>query len=337
MANERFGYDDASRARDMLGDRMRGEGLEIGNVKDMVVLGSGLGYFPEDHMEEGAVRLPFNEIYKELGGVEALGAVKGHDRELIVGSLKGSDESRLVLAQSGREHPYEGVSTERSTFWLRVAQLMGVENLIGSNASGILTPDTLKLKDLMLVNGDIDLGGDNPLVGHNDERFGPRFPYRGDYYPADVRKSVRTVAARLGIDLKEGTYVRVKGPNYESADDVRRFRREVRDMWKDGAADKDERYLFEGGPKLPVATVGMSSTFENMVAHHASQSEKHKAFLRRAWISVATNYAALLGAPPSDSNEVLDHGHVKAVAEQVRAEFGKLVKESLLEFRGEDL
>jgi len=297
-----------------------------------------LGHFVEDHMEPGAAELSFADAYEGMGGVELLGDVKGHDRKLVVGPLKGEDQSHLVLVQSGREHPYEGISTRRATFWLRVAQLMGVKNLIGSNASGILTPDTLRLKDLMLLDGDIDLGGDNPLIGHNDEQLGPRFPHRGDYYPADARRSVRTVAQRLGIDLKEGTYVRVKGPNYESADDVRRFRREVSEMWKDGAVDGDERY-FDGHkdlPKSPIATVGMSSTFENMVAQHASQSEAHKAFLRRAWISVATNYAALLGAPPSDSNEILDHGHVKAVAEQVRVEFGNLVKGTLLEFREAD-
>ncbi|MBI4232603.1 purine-nucleoside phosphorylase [Candidatus Peregrinibacteria bacterium] len=328
MAAERFGYDDASRARDLLGERLRSDGLELDNVGQMVVLGSGLGYFPEDHMEQGATTVPFKEVYDTLGIEGEVGELEGHDRKLIMGPLKGDSEQRLVLAEAGREHPYEGVTTGRATFWLRVAQLMGeVKDLVGSNAAGILTPDTLNLEDIMLINGDIDLGSDSPLRGLNDERFGPRFPNRANYYPADVRKLVRTVAARLGMDLKEGTYVRVPGPNYESADDVRRFRAIVKGMWKDGAADGDERYV----DRAPVAGVGMSTTYEEMVAEHALQSQAHPAFAHRAWLSVQTNHAAGLGAPPNTPD--LDHGHVKSVAERVRVPFGRLVKEVLLGLR----
>ncbi len=336
--NERFGYSDASRAEREIGLILRDHGMDRSKVKQMVVLGSGLGDFADGYMDaekawqpSGPVKIPFNQIYGKFngGGVEMLGeGVPGHDRSLIIGPLNGSTDGSLVMAQSGREHPYEGVSTRRSTFWLRVAQLMGVQDLIGSNAAGILTPQTLKKNALMLMHSDMDFGGDNPLIGQNNEDFGPRFPHRADSYPVETRDIVKRLAEEMGIALDEGTYVRVSGPNYESTEDVYRLRHLVEEMWYQGRVENDPRFQ-----KFTKATVGMSSTFENMVAQHASQSERYPAFQNRAYLSVATNYAAMLGPDGLIKGEVLKHAHVKQSADEVKNHIGRLVQGVLLELR----
>ena len=340
--SERFGYDDASRARDLFAGKMRERGMEPNDVGEVVIAGSGLGYLAKDHMEvdldaEGNVKdgLPFDDFWEALGIATLPGEkVKGHKCELVVGSLKGEDSKRLVLVQSGREHPYEGISTRRATFWLRLAQLLGVKTLLGSNAAGILTPGELKRCDLMLINGDIDNGKDNPLTGYNDPRFGTRFPDMGDDgYPEATRKLMRSVAARLGINLKEGMYVREPGPNYESRNKVYQLADDAERIWKRGARVwHDERYV----DKPVVAGVGMSTTFEALVARHAflAGDAKNPVFKNRAWVSVMTNFAAMLGADPNGGGSLrLEHGDVAEAAEEVRPYFGRLIKETLLELR----
>ena len=333
---ERFGYDDAARARDLLVTDLETHGMDSAQMKDMVILGSGLDTFGYDHMNEGnagnesgPIKIPFNRFYNDLGIDSLKGSVQGHSRSLVVGPMNGDSSGRLVLAQSGREHPYEGVSTKRASFWLRVAQLMGVETLIGSNASGSLTPSSLGIGDLMLVHSEKDYGNDNPLIGEDDERFGPRFPHRGDHYPAETRKLVKIVAARMGIDLIEGTYVRMTGPNYESTEQVYDLRAMLDEMWHHGRVQNDVRF----NKPFTVGTAGMSSTFENMVAQHASQSKGNPAFKNRAYISAVTNYAAMLG-PTGLMDGELKHDHVKDAAGQMRGNFGHLVKNVLLELRG---
>lgn len=335
--SERFGYSDASRAEREIRMILRDHGMNPEKVKQMVILGSGLGGFGKDYLgadkawePSGPVRIPFGTIYSKLdgGSVSSLGsALEGHDRSLIIGPMKGSTDGSLVFAQSGREHPYEGASTMRATFWLRVAQLMGVRDLIGSNAAGILTPQSLQKDSIMLVHSDKDCCDDSPLVGPNDERFGPRIPHRADSYPVEVREIVKRLAAEMGIGLKEGTYVRKKGPNYESVEEVYELRAGLRGMWKEGNDDGDVK--FKGDVR---GAVGMSSTFENLVAQQASQSREHPAFANRAYLSALTNYAALLG-PRGLEEGILDHGHVKESAGRVQEDMGRLVQATLLELR----
>lgn len=346
---ERFGYSDALRAEREIGLMMRDHGMDKTNIKQMVILGSGLGDFAQDYMDvekawepSGPMRIPFETIYGKLngGGVERLGeAVPGHDRALIIGPMKGSTDGSLVMAQSGREHPYEGVSTQRATFWLRVAQLMGVQDLIGSNAAGILTPQTLKPGSIMLVHSDKDFGKDNPLTGLNDDRSGPRFPDMGDDYPEEIRDMVKRIAVEMGISLEEGTYFREPGPNYESRAEVYYLRSVLNGMWNEGRKDKDPK--FKGKPR---GAVGMSSTYENMIAQHASRAEKllrdlkgneyrgYPAFKNRAYLSVLTNYAALLGPQGLIKGE-LKHSDVKHEAKKATDDMGRLVQGTLLELR----
>jgi len=322
-------YDQISRGRDHVTEIVRQGGLDPERIRDGVILGSGLGEFVPAEMEEGSIRIPFDQVLRVMEMPDTRGSVVGHAKELVIGPLRGTSEDRLVIAQAGREHPYEGVSEQRATAWLRIMQLLGVQSLIGSNASGIVTPDTLKVPSLMLVNGDKDFTGgvEGPLVGPNDDRFGPRFPHMSDQYPARTRKTVRVAAAELGVDLKEGIYGRVKGPRYEPRTLVYEFRKILADIYKNGRIQPGDDNFEE----QPVGVFGMSSTYEAEVAQHASQSAFHPAFRDRAWISVATNYSASLGSDGivAPSN----HSEVKENAATIQDIFQRLVRKSLLEMR----
>lgn len=338
--SERFGYDDASAARDLIARELQTAGFDADHVKDGVVLGSGLGTFTKDHMEadrdsaDGPVTIPFHRIFEALDIPPAGTGVQGHAHELVIGPLSGTGDSRLVIAQSGREHPYEGVPMKRSVFWLRVMQLLGVQTLFGSNAAGIVTPRTLEVPSLMLVNSDIDGGGDNPLVGPNDIRFGERFQHMNDKYPKASRDLVKIVASKLDIPLAEGMLFREMGPNYESPETILRLRGVLRTIWAEAQDQRGEDRFKYSSIGDPTGMVGMSSTFEHTVAQHATYSKAHPAFHKgRAHVSVATNYAAAMGPdgfvpPPS-------HEEVKAAANEatLRDQFGRLVRETILEWR----
>lgn len=336
---ERFGYDDACHASDMIAARLNDRGLDPKGIKDGIILGSGLGGFAQTYLNrdragqsDGPVVIPFLEIFQRLEIPEGGGpAAEGHAQELVIGPLEGTDEKRLVMTQSGREHPYEGVSLRRATFWLRVMQVLGVETLFGSNAAGVVTPQTLEVPSLMLVSSDIDEAGDNPLYGLNDKRLGRRFQHMNDKYPEESRTLVKAVAARLGIDLKEGLLFREMGPNYESPETILRLRGILESMCEQALEQKGENRF----PALPidaVAMVGMSSTFEHAVAQHAAYSKENPAFQRgRAHVSVATNYAAGMG--PDGFVPPPTHDEVKERARMVEEAFGRLAKEAILEMR----
>ncbi len=331
-SSEHFTYDQYAQAADIVRAEVKAYGLEPNAIKDGIILGSGLGDFVRGHFESESVRIPFNTIWKVLGIPAHEGSVEGHAKELVVGPLNGRNYSsqHLVLGQAGREHPYEGISTQRATFWIRVMQLLGVETLIGSNASGIVTPGTLEVPALMLVNGHIDLGSDNPLTGPNDNRLGPRFPHMGGHYSPSTRDIFHRVAQRLGIELKDGIYIRESGPNYETPEEICRLRGMLRSLWEEGGAQRGETRFSNG----ITGGVGMSSIYENVVAQHASQSVKYPAFRRgRAWVSISTNYAAGLG--PNGFVGDPNHDEVKENAGLVSERFGKLVHEALLELRQE--
>lgn len=327
---ERYGYDDISRAVDILSKFLEVDGISSNKVRDGIILGSGLGKFVEDQMEPDAVEVDFNEIFEFLGLPPTTSGVAGHSQKLVIGPLKGENAGRYVIAQSGREHPYEGVSTRRSIFWLRIMQLLGVETLFGSNAVGIVTPDTLKIPSLMLVHSDRDFSGDdNPLIGPNDLAFGPRFPHCGDLYPAKSRALVKDVAKRLEIPLAEGTLFRIKGPQYESAETIYWLRGVLKQMWEEGRKQKGET-RFDGDP---VGVTGMSSTYEHLAAQQASQRpHPDRVFGKgRAHISVATNYAAGLGE--EGPGQFPTHIEVQQNSLLVQEHFGALAREVILEMR----
>lgn len=332
MEIEKYGYDHAASTRDYLCKRLEEGGVKPENLKDGIILGSGLGNFVKDYFrQEGSLEISFAELLNEMKLSSGEETVPGHAKKLVIGQLKGDSSDRLVMAQAGREHPYEGVDIKRSVFWFRVMQLLGFETLLGSNAVGIATPKTFPLPSLMLAHSHQDLVSMNPLIGPNEPNLGPRFPHMGDLYPEKTRNLVKKVAEKLGIPLVEGTLVQTKGPNYESSETVYRIRAMLNGMYEEGRKQPGEN-RFNGEP---IGGAGMSSTYEHMVAQHASpiQGEHpNRAFGKgRAHISVGTNYAAGLGpegfvAPP-------EHKEVEENSRKVQDYFGRLVREVIFAMR----
>jgi purine-nucleoside phosphorylase len=177
-----------------------------------IILGTGLGGLAE------RIESPIAIEYGEIPGFP-LSTVESHAGRLLSGKLAG----RSVLAMQGRFHRYEGYSLQQATFPVRVMRQLGARILIVSNACGGMHPDW-RAGDLMLIADHINLLGDNPLAGPNDERLGPRFPYSSALYDAALRALARTVATEQGIVLREGVYVAVAGPNLETRAEYRMLR-----------------------------------------------------------------------------------------------------------------
>ena len=148
-----------------------------------------------------------------------LSTVESHAGRLLSGRLAG----RPVLAMQGRFHRYEGYSLQQVTFPVRVLRQLGAHTLIVSNACGGMHPDW-HAGDLMLIADHINLLGDNPLVGPNDARLGPRFPDCSALYDEGLRAIARRVAREHGTTLREGVYVAVPGPNLETRAEYRMLR-----------------------------------------------------------------------------------------------------------------
>lgn len=177
-----------------------------------IVLGTGLGGLAK------AIDAPVVIDYRDIPGFP-LSTVESHAGRLLCGSLAG----KRVVAMQGRFHRYEGYSLQQVTFPVRVLRALGARALVVSNACGGMHP-LWNAGDLMLIADHINLLGDNPLVGANDDRLGPRFPDMSQPYDAALRELARAEARRQGITLREGTYVAVAGPNLETRAEYRMLR-----------------------------------------------------------------------------------------------------------------
>src|SRR5438093_1530876 len=177
-----------------------------------IILGTGLGGLAEEVGVE--VRIPYGEI----PGFP-LSTVESHAGQLLVGSLAG----KRVVAMQGRFHRYEGSTLAQIAFPVRVLRALGAATLVVSNACGGMHP-LWSPGDLMLIADHINLLGDNPLVGPNDDRLGPRFPDMSEPYDAGLRALARAVALERAIVLREGVYVAVPGPNLETRAEYRMLR-----------------------------------------------------------------------------------------------------------------
>jgi purine-nucleoside phosphorylase len=180
--------------------------------KAAVILGTGLGQLATE-IDVGATI-----DYSDIPGFP-LSTVESHDGRLLCGILGG----KPVVVMQGRFHRYEGYTLQQVTFPLRVLRALGAETLIVSNACGAMNPLWLA-GDLMLIADHINLLGDNPLIGPNDDRLGPRFPDMSATYDEALRAEARAVAAELRIPLREGVYVAVSGPNLETRAEYRFLR-----------------------------------------------------------------------------------------------------------------
>ncbi len=177
-----------------------------------IVLGTGLGALTRE------IEVDAEIPYDRIPGFP-LSTVESHSGRLLVGRLAG----RPVAAMQGRFHRYEGYDLQQVTFAVRVLHALGAETLVVSNACGGMHP-LWAPGDLVVLSDHINLLGDNPLVGPNDDRLGPRFPDMSAPYEPSLRALARAAALELGIVLREGVYVAVPGPNLETRAEYRMLR-----------------------------------------------------------------------------------------------------------------
>ncbi len=178
--------------------------------KTAIILGSGLTSI----MDELEQKIEID--YKDIPNFK-ISTVKGHKSLLVSGILNGVP----VLLMSGRFHYYEGYSMKDITFPIYVFKLLGIENLILTNSCGGINTEKVEPGTIMVVNDFINLMPSNPLVGENDDRFGPRFPDMTEPYDLNLRSIAKNKAKQLGIKYVEGVYAAFMGPYYETKAEIR--------------------------------------------------------------------------------------------------------------------
>lgn len=240
-----------------------------------VVLGSGLGGFAARISE--AVAIPYGDVPHFPQST-----APGHGGRLLIGMLNGTP----VAVMQGRVHGYEGYDAGQIAFPVRALTRFGIRTLILTNASGGIRT-SFHEGQLVLIADHINLTGQNPATGPNDERLGARFFDMGDAYSRRLRALARTAAKTVGMTLDEGVYVGVPGPSYETPAEIRAFRALGADM------------------------VGMSTVLETIAARHMG--------VEVLGISCVTNMAAGVKDQTLTAEEVLETG------KRVEAEFARLL------------
>jgi purine-nucleoside phosphorylase len=263
-------YDKVKDAADAIRSRVP-EVPQIG-----VVLGSGLGDFAGSL--GGAVTMPYGELPHWPAS-----RVIGHDGKLVVGKAAG----KTIAALAGRIHLYEGYDVGTVTFAIRALGLLGVRTLVLTNAAGGVNTGLSK-GALMVIDDHVNLTGHNPLVGDNDERFGPRFPDMTEVYSSRLRGIADRAGKAMGLLLPHGVYVALLGPSYETPAEIRYLR------------------------TIGADAVGMSTVPEAIVARHMNMDV--------LGVSCITNMAA--GVLP----QPLDHADVMETARRIRGQFIALLE-----------
>lgn len=250
-------------------DRLSGE-PHLAAPRVALVLGSGLGGVVDLLDPQPRRSIPYRDVPHVPGA-----AVEGHAGELVAGTVAGSP----VIVLSGRAHPYEGYSHREATLLLRAVLALGVQTVVLTNAAGGLDPD-FDPGDVMLLTDHVNLAGDNPLLGPNLDRFGPRFPPMTDAYDPQLRSAALESAERTGVALRQGVYVMLSGPSYETRAEMRMLR------------------------GLGADAVGMSTAHEAIVARHAD--------VRVLAFSLITNKATDDVETGATHEEVIEMGRVGA-------------------------
>ena len=240
-----------------------------------VILGSGLGGATAAITDK--VVIPYDQIPHV-----ARSTAHGHSGQLVCGMLEGVP----VVVMEGRQHAYEGYPLQQITFPVRVLQRLGAELLIVTNACGGLNPQ-YRSGDLMVIEDHINLIGDNPLIGINDERLGPRFPDMSAPYTPALIDDALAVARRENFVAHRGVYVAVTGPNLETRAEYRFLR------------------------TIGADVVGMSTVPEVLVAVHAG--------LRVLGISVITDMCL------PDALEVATVEHILATARSAEPKLRSII------------
>lgn len=246
-----------------------------------LILGSGLGGFA-DHIEN-AVSIPYAEIPHFHAP-----SVEGHEGRILFGTLRGIP----VAALQGRWHFYEGHSMNSIVIPTRALAALGAHTMVLTNAAGGINL-SFKAGDLMVIEDHLNLMGDNPLTGKDSAMFGPRFPDMSEPYSRECIAALEDAASRLGIPVRRGVYVGLRGPTYETPAEVRMLR-------------------VLGGD-----AVGMSTVPEAIAARHLG--------MRVAGISCVTNMAAGI------EQKTLDHAEVQESAAKMMEGLARLILEALPE------
>jgi len=241
-----------------------------------LVLGSGLGAFADSLSDAARVS------YAEIPSFPQSTAI-GHAGRMVVGNAG----SVAVAAMQGRVHLYEGYSAQEITIPIRVFARMGIRAVILTNAAGGMNL-SYSQGALVLIRDHINLQGTNPLIGHNDDRFGPRFPDMTRAYDPQYRAIAREEAGKLNVILQEGIYAALPGPSYETPAEIDYLRRIGADL------------------------VGMSTVAEVIAARHMG--------LKVLAISCVTNMAAGILDQP------LSHAEVMETGERVKSTFEALLR-----------
>lgn len=279
-------YENAVEAAEFIKSKYAGE------IKTALVLGSGLGAFADDL--ENAVKIPYEEIPHF-----AKSTIEGHAGQLVLGEVAGV----AVAVQQGRFHFYEGYEMSQVIFPVRTFGVMGVRNLILTNAAGSVQT-SFQPGNLMLIRDHLNLMGTNPLRGANDSRFGARFPDMTEVYDREFQEIVCEEAKNIaeerlanGTDkelttfLRRGVYCALSGPTYETPAEIHMFR------------------------MLGADAVGMSTVPEAIAARHQK--------MRVLGISCITNMAAGI------SGDVIHHEEVMETGARVAGIFKELLKRTI--------
>ncbi len=250
--------------------------------KAALVLGSGLGSYAD------SLRLEAEIPYEEIEGFP-VSTVPGHAGKFIFGYV----DHVPVVCMKGRVHYYEGYPISDVVLPVRLMRLLGAEILFLTNASGGIRED-FRAGDLMLITDHVSCFAPNPLIGPNLESLGTRFPDMSRVYDRELSAVIREKAAAFGIPLREGVYVQLTGPSFETPAEIRLLR------------------------ALGCDAVGMSTAVEAIAARHMG--------MRVCGVSCVCNLAAGM------TREPLSHQEVQAAADQAAPRFERLVTESLKGF-----
>ncbi|MBT4791171.1 MAG: purine-nucleoside phosphorylase [Halobacteriovoraceae bacterium] len=264
-------FDRIIKTSDFIKDKMGQASPKVG-----IVLGSGLGDFADKIQD--SIEIPYDEIPNFPKTT-----VKGHKGRLVIGKVQNTQ----VAVFQGRFHFYEGYQLEDVILPVRVLKYIGVNNLILTNAAGGINSNYIP-GDLVYLTDHLNLTGNSPLIGPNDERLGVRFPDMTEAYNPQLNQLLKQTADELSIDLKSGVYAGVLGPAYETPAEINMLHIMGADM------------------------VGMSTVPEVIAANHIN--------LKVCAISCITNLAAGIG------HEKLSHDDVKEVANMAMNKFTLLIE-----------
>ena len=227
-----------------------------------LVLGSGWNMILEDM--ESPVRIPYAEVPGMIGST-----VPGHAGEWVFGKIGG----REICVMAGRIHYYEGHSLKDVTLPIRVMKALGIETVVLTNAAGAVNKG-FEPGDMMLITDHINLTANNPLIGPNDDELGTRFPDMSKAYDPALREVAKAIALEQGLTLREGVYMWLTGPSFETPAEIRMAR------------------------AMGADAVGMSTVPETIVARHGG--------MRVLALSCMTNMAAGVLDQPLTHQEVLE-------------------------------